>query len=260
MPTLHSSLADYVQKDIKAASDKVQQALAPAMPPDEFYESLIASHKILMDFHNAARLVRRCAFSGGVTVQIDGQSFTLSLSISATDKWPIRLFPDFPLPITPENKLYSPLKMMFDVSRRWEMLGETFKMIAEHCDLTCLPVLFPWLRNVMLECSFITKPQQFMDTYNYGVDSQGAMTIVGRHLQKLIKPAGLPKTMPSVTRQINDVCKSGRELYGQYHMLEATMGETRGPFRQVIIQHERIPLPSSLRAELNDIVSSELEQ
>lgn len=214
-------LTKFIDTKIAAANQFVLSRMPLGLTAEECYEELIGTlvggEAMLKAFRDAAQHLPPLMLHKRVSVAMDGRIVGMALRFTATTKYPHYLLPQAPLFITQASKLYRELSMPVRVARQWEELKFVWEnMRNSEPSAVILMHLFPWLREIIAE----------FDIAALGLDVTATDRRMIEAELKKIRREETPAMFPLLTPELNAVCKSGRELFGQFRMIEASISET----------------------------------
>lgn len=214
-------LTNFIDTKIEAATRFVLSRMPLGLTGEECYEELIGmlvgGEAMLRAFRDAGQFLPPAMLSRRVSIAMDGRVTSMVLCFTATAKYPYYLLPQAPLFITQTSKLYGELSMPVRVARQWEELKFAWEnMRNSEPSPVILMHLFPWLREIIAE----------FDMATLGMDVTAADRRMIEAELKKIRREETPAMFPLLTPELNTICKSGRELFGQFRMIEASINET----------------------------------
>jgi hypothetical protein len=211
---MNQHLMSFIDKKLEEASSFVTRYMPIDLSTDAIYEGLVGEPHVAAAFREAVKyLPPSSVLSRRASVKLDGRELMVSLRLQPTEKYSVFLMPKYELVVTRESELGQAMALAIQVSCEWEMLTKTwnsFKALVP--DTTILAFLFPWLREIMLEFHF--------GLLDVGVKLKSERLQIEREV-KAIHRRAIPKRFPRLSIELNQVCQSGKRLFGQYRMLEA---------------------------------------
>jgi hypothetical protein len=220
---MHGALTQFIDKKFGEAYEFVIRHMPVTLTTDQIYEGLVGESHVLAAFKEATKYLPPSTLSRRVNLIINGQTLVVSLRLQPTELYPMFLIPKYDLKVTQESMLGQALAISIQVSREWEMLAKTWvKFKTAIPDAHVLGFLFPWLRETVLNFHF--------GLLDVSINKKERQQIEREVLA--IQRRTPPKRFPRLSIELNQVCQSGKRLFGQYRMLEAAMTSddlTRAP-------------------------------
>jgi hypothetical protein len=249
---MNPHLVSYIDKKLEEAASFVTRYMPMNLSTDAIYEGLLSEPHVVAAFREAVKYLPQATHNRRVVVKLDGHELMVSLRLAPTEKYSVFLMPKYELTITQESELGQAMALAIQVSREWEMLTKTwiaFKTIA--LDTAILAFLFPWLREIMLDFHF--------GLLDVNIKLKSERLQIEREV-KVIHCRAVPKRFPRLSIELNQVCQSGKRLFGQYRMLEAATISTDRDRAALSIDRASNLAPDWLALHLEEVLATWREE
>jgi hypothetical protein len=215
---MNTHLVSYIDKKLDEAANFVIRYMPVNMPTDRIYEDLVGEPHVAAAFREAVKYLPPSALNRRAILKLGDLLLNVSLRFAPTDAYPVFLMPKYDLAVTHESELGQSMSMAIQVTREWEMLIKTWEKFREAApDPHTLGFLFPWLREIMLDFH--------VGLLDVSIKRKADREKIEREV-RAIQRRFPPKSFPRLSIELNRVCQSGKRLFGQYRMLEASTKDT----------------------------------
>lgn len=244
---MNPHLMKYIDKKLDEAANFVIRYMPVDMPTDRIYEDLVGEPHVLAAFREAIKYLPPSSLSRRAVLKLDDLTLNVSLRFNPTDAYPVFLMPSYDLAVTQESELGQALGMAIQVTREWEMLIKTWERFKEAVpDPHTLGFLFPWLREIMLEFH--------IGLLDVNIKLKAERMKLEREV-RAIQRRMPPKHFPRLSIELNRVCQSGKKLFGQYRMLEASTRDNDLSRAPLSIDRATNLSPAWLAEHMNECIS-----
>jgi hypothetical protein len=210
---MNKHLVNYINVKLDEAATYVIRYMPVDLSTNAIYEGLMGEPHVVAVFREAVKYLPPTALNRRTTIKLGTQPLTVSLRLAPTEEYPVFLIPKYDLAVTQESELGQALELAIQVTREWEMLIKTWSHFKELVpDPATLGFLFPWLREIMLDFH--------VGLLDVSIKHKQERELLEREVRALTRHA-VPKHFPRLSIELNQVCQSGKRLFGQYRMLEA---------------------------------------
>ena len=230
---MNTTLFDYINGAMLEASTYVLRFMPINLTPAQVYEGLLQDQAMAQAFKAAVKYLTPSSLNRRINVTVGGAATSLNLRLPSTEQYPFYLMPasTAATKITPESELGQALAIPLQVARDWESLSWVFsRMATEVEDVRALAVLFPWIVDLVEQWERDNpRPHTMRPT-----KPSKARLEIEKDI-KLITSGRVPGRFPRLTSDLSTLCKSGRTLFSQYRMIEASYraGDLSMPFATV---------------------------
>jgi hypothetical protein len=210
---MNKHLVNYINVKLDEAATYVIRYMPVDMTTNAIYENLIGEPHVVAAFREAIKYLPPASLNRRTIIKLGTQPLTVSLRLAPTKEYPVFLMPFYDLVVTQESELGQALGLAIQVTREWEMLTITWNHFKELVpDAGTLGFLFPWLREILLDFH--------VGLLDVNIKLKSDRERLEREV-KAIHRRIVPKHFPRMSIELNQVCQSGKRLFGQYRMLEA---------------------------------------
>lgn len=209
---MHELIKHEIMDQLATASGYVSANMPVTLSTDEVYEALVGEEHVLKLFHDASQYLPVADLSKHVDIKFDGMNIQAFIRLDTTKKWRHFLMPCYTPKINSESKLGQQLAVPVKVMTEWRDLRYlTQRIMNTYEDARLTSFFMPWLKTLDL-------------AHVLGrVDGGKTEKRIAEREIRIIKERPVPPNFPSLTAPINDLCKAGNRLFGQYRMLQASM-------------------------------------
>ena len=241
---MHTTLFDHINGAMREASTYVLRFMPINLTPAQVYEGLLQDQAMAQAFKAAVKYLTPSSLNRRINVTVGGAATSLNLRLPSTEQYPFYLMPasTAATKITPESELGQALAIPLQVARDWESLSWVFNRMTTEVDVRALAVLFPWIVDLVEQW----ERDNPRPTTMRPVKPSKTRLEVERDI-RLIAGGRVPGRFPRLTSDLSTLCKSGRTLFSQYRMIEASYraGDLSMPFvtveRSVAIMPAWVP-------------------
>ena len=251
---MHPQLVEAVSYKIRETAMEVCSRLHIDMETDELYEELMACYgfdtpimlreiKAATKYLPANGVRKTCTLTTAYNVNMDtAMTIDLEVRLHPTEKWPSFIFPDKPMMLTQWSKLAEKLALPMRVAGEWSALTYVWSQFSDaqfNLDAAVLGKLMPWLRDVMSGI-LIPKTKYAADRAKMFKDRQAILDDTE------------VKSRPRMSKELAVIARSGRHLFGQWNMMQASLPfdrETIAPKLKVSPRASNPPWLSTHMAE-----------
>jgi hypothetical protein len=239
---MHNVLTQFISERIHGASTFVLNNMPCSLSSDEVYEGLVGDANMLADFDNATRHLRPASMARPViitTTADNGETLQTQVIVrlTPTSKHRAFLMPENII-ITRESDLGRMLALPLRVAQDWKMLTRVWNTLHNTCedDPMMLAFLFPWIRQLIAD---------FPGERVIVELRRSEMATIAREVKQIMSNK-LPRDFPRLTRELNALCQSGKRLFAQYNMIEATAQKAQGMNDYPVIRVDAAgPMPAT---------------
>jgi hypothetical protein len=220
-------LVAYIDTKIEAASRFITNFMPVDTDTDTTYEALLecstsffeaTKDHMVQAFKDAVQYLPPSAQHKRLNINLDARTISIVVRLNPTEKWPVFLFPTGELVITPESKLAKILEIPVRVAMEWEQLNYMWTNLHSDdmgLDNPQLAYLMPWIREVLAD----------FDTTQLPVDvKQAERKAIDREVATIMRDTTVP-FYPRLSKALTTLARSGKMLFSQYRLLEATYNE-----------------------------------
>jgi hypothetical protein len=238
---MHTVLTQFISERIHGASTFVLNNMPCSLSSDQVYEGLVGDASMLADFDNATRHLRPASMARPViiTTTMDGETFQTQVIVRLT---PTPKHRAFMLPeniiLTRESDLGQMLATPLRVAQDWKMLTRAWNTLHHTCEDSpmMLAFLFPWIRPLIAD---FPGERVIIEL------RRSEMATIAREIKQIMSNK-LPRDFPRLTRELNALCQSGKRLFAQYNMVEATVQNAQGVNDYPVIRVDAAqPMPAT---------------
>ena len=205
---MHTNLRLYIKKRMDEAYGFVVKYMPVGMDTDTIYESIIGEPHVVKAFADAVQYLPPSATHRRSALFVGDHSLTVMLKFAPTDKYPVFLLPKYDLRVTQESELAQSLAMAIEVARDWDILTKTYDAFVNlGLDAHTMAFLFPWVREITLNPDMA----EMFD----GMRLKAEREKIEREVRATQRRFA-PKNFPKMSVELNQVCQSGKRLFGQY--------------------------------------------
>ena len=252
---MHPYLYTAVEESIAEARQFMLRTMPIGLTNDQIYESLLGDAQVAQAFANAARYLPTGGLSRRVTTMTeDYGTLSLNIRLTPTEKYPVFLIPkDIPV-FSRKSDLSRALALPFRVARDWHMLGFAFTRLANDVDdVNALAFIFPWIREIISRWNE-EHPGPVLDRRQRPSRVRG---LIDKDVKAILSEK-TPHRFPRLGEQLNNVCRSGKTLFSQYRMLEAS--HSGSPPSPVVLESPTASVPDWLVTHLNEVLDEWKEE
>lgn len=225
---MNRHLITYIDTKIEAASRFITNYMPIDINTDDAYEALLECSSVFSEatkdhmiqaFKDAVQyLPPQASHHKRFHIALNNRTVVIVVRLNSTERWPVFLFPAGGLAVTPESKLAQLLETPARVATEWAQLSFMWN-ILHNDDMGLsnpqLAFLMPWIREVLAD----------FDTTQLPVDvKQAERKVIDREVATIMGDTNVP-FYPRLSKALTMLARSGKKLFSQYRLLEATYNE-----------------------------------
>ena len=217
---MNTTLYDHVMTEMRTATEFVCRNMPVNIAPELAYEDLLGDSKMAAAFKEAVKYLQPSTLHKRVTVEVGGRVLAMNLRFPVTEKYPMYLMPasTAAVALTPESALAQALATPIRVASDWMALTRAFDRMNDNVEPEIMALLFPWMVP-LIEKWAEDNPKPY--GWNPRARRAKQRTEIDREVVKITR-GKVPSSFPTLTSKLNNLFISGRALFAQYRMLEAS--------------------------------------
>lgn len=214
----------YLRNKLDTITNELLLYQRASMPADQLYRALIPDERTYHVLCAAAELVQPGIWYAYRDMVIDTPNqvklcnFLIDLP---QGHW---LLPEKLAVLTPESELGKLLLPTIDVAHALANLKFVFEQVTSFMPYSnVLPVVFPWVKDLVRDVATGLSNEDKRYTFCRNELGMGYSEKGAERLLKVIKAIELGQgthNMPSLTKEISEVCRAGAQLITQFRMLK----------------------------------------
>ena len=224
---MNKHLIAYIDTKIEAASRFITNYMPVDIDTDDAYEALLECSTVFSEatkdhmvqaFKDAVQYLPPSAQHKRLNINLVKRTITIVVRLNSTSKWPMFLFPSGGLGVTHESKLAQLLQTPVRVAMEWEHLRFMWDTLhSDNMNLSNqqLAHLMPWIREVLADFDTTQLPTEM---------KQAERKLIDREVATIMRDWNVA-FYPRLSKALTTLARSGRALFAQYRLLEATYNE-----------------------------------
>lgn len=253
MVFIPEGINNYIKQIIRNARDDVNEKLAyTTHDPVALYHELLDDEHMFRVFAQAATYLPYKNFNQIEVISYPTEKqLMLNIQLRAVTEMPQYFVPVQLFRPTPESNVMQAMQTAIRMDTDWMT---TITMYEIFCcfDARVVGMLFPWVKNIMLDCPWLRNEASrgwFVSQWNLTKIND---KIIDQAIAQLIE--GKPTQFPSLTPAVNAACRLGNQLFAQAVILKDTPDPKNSEMAQVASVLDYNLLDPQLIIEAHDVV------
>jgi len=203
-------LHDFFREKIDEALNRVASNLRIEMPTDELYESLILPEMCEASYQ-IGKFINPQIFNK--TINLNNYKHKVDLFLGPTSKYPIKFEPGDGFTLK-SNDIKQKLDSTVSFLSQGVML---YYVVSEMTFLTArqFGTLMPWAKDVIFDFNWLNKSDE-EKYYSLPIEHRRQVKTIDRLFKEILQ--GKASSFPPLTPKLNDICRSGLQLFTQYRL------------------------------------------
>lgn len=257
---MNKHLVDFINNKIEAASRFITNYMPADIDTDAAYEAMLACNtthaytsEVITAFQAVAKYLPEASQHKRFTLTLNDRPTTVVVRLNPTERWPMFLFPDGELVVTPESKLAELMAIPVRVATEWESLRWVWsEFVKDEVELNpyTLAYLMPWIREVLADFDTTRLP---VDTSIQKDVKQAERKAIDKEIATIMRDWNVA-FFPRMSKSLSAIARSGQTLFAQYRLLEASYSKLSDPVITVL------PTPSLVPAWAREHMDETLQE